>query len=69
MAKVTAITNMNGDLIRYLRADPADIGGGLTIQSVYVPTPTERHHTVEIPDELLEKPAEEVHREIVRRLA
>lgn len=70
MAKVIAITNVGGELLGVLRADPIDIGDGLTIQSVPLRTPEHRHHVLEVPDGLLGKQlALEVHGEVRRRLA
>jgi hypothetical protein len=73
MAKVLAITDLNGALLGVVRADPIEVGTGLTIQAV--PTPMaehhQRHHIVHVPDHLLGKPGkgvEELHREVSRRL-
>jgi len=70
MAKVIAITNLHGELLGVLRADPVDIGHGQTIQAVPIRAPEHRHHVLEIPDGLLGKRlAAEVHREVRGRLA
>jgi len=68
MAKVIAITDVAGALLGVLRADPIDIGNGMTIQTVPIRTSAHRHHALEVPDDLLGKLAQEVHREVRRRL-
>jgi hypothetical protein len=73
MAKVLAITDLNGALLGVLRADPIEVRPGLTIQAA--PTPMaehhQRHHLIDVPDHLLGKRGkgvEELHREVSRRL-
>jgi hypothetical protein len=68
MAKVIAITNVTGELLGVLRADPVDIGNGKTIRSVPVRTTEQRHHILEVADDLMGKPAHEIHREVRRHL-
>ena len=71
MAKVIAITDLKGALLGVLRADPIDAGNGLTIQAVPSSTASQRHHFLEVPDNLLGKPGkgvEELHREVRSRL-
>ena len=69
MAKVIAITDVGGALLGVLRADPVDTGNGVIIQSVPIRTSAHRHHILEVPDDLLAKLADEVHREVRRRLS
>ena len=71
MAKMIAITDLKGTLLGVLRADPVDAGNGLTIQAVPGHTPEQRHHIVEVPDNLvggMGKRVEELHREVRRLL-
>jgi hypothetical protein len=71
MAKVIAVTDLDGALLGVLRADPVDVGNGVTIQAVPAPTSKQRHHIVEVPDHLLSKPGrgvEELHREVQKHL-
>jgi hypothetical protein len=72
VTRVLVITDLNGELLGVLQADPVDAGNGVTIQAVPVSRPEQRHHFVDVPSHLLAKSgrsAEELHREIRRRLA
>jgi hypothetical protein len=67
MAKVIAITDVNGKLLGVLRADPVNIGNGKTLQAVPSKTSAQRHHFLEVPHDLMGKRADLVH-DHVRRL-
>ena len=67
MRKVMAVTDLAGTLLGVVRADPVDIGNGTTIRSVPPRTAQHRHRILDVPDDFLSRPAQEVHRE-VRRL-
>jgi hypothetical protein len=69
MAQVIAITDDSGKVLGVLRGDPIEVGDGMTIQAVARPVAGYRHHTLEVPDDLLGRLASEVHREVQRRLA
>jgi hypothetical protein len=69
MAKVIAVTDPNGALLGVVRGDRIDIGNGKTLQAVLPPRASKNHHQIlEVEDNLLRKPATEVHHEIRRRL-
>lgn len=74
MAKVIAITDLKGELLGVVRAEPVNLGNGLTIQAVHTlpkHITQQRHHIIEVPDNLLGKRGsgvEELHREVRRRL-
>jgi hypothetical protein len=68
MAKVIAITDLKGELLGVLRADPQDIGNGVTIQAVPFASSSQLHHVLEVDDDLMGKPAHEVHNKIRHHL-
>jgi hypothetical protein len=68
MAKIFAVTNAEGTLLGTLRADPVDIGNGMTIHPVPLRTSTQMHHLLEVPDDLVGKPAHEIHRHVRHQL-
>jgi hypothetical protein len=69
MARMLATTNSEGALFDVVRADPVDAGGGSTLQSVPANRPGVRHKILELPDDFIGNPGEEVLREVRRRLA
>jgi hypothetical protein len=62
MAKVIAITDLKGQLLGVVRADPVAGGHGVIAQAVPMNHPEQRSHIIEVADNLLGKPSKGVER-------
>jgi hypothetical protein len=71
MAKILAITDKNGKLLGVQRADPIDVGHGMTVQAVPDPRSPHNYRYLDVPDNLIGKPGrgvETLHNEVRRLL-
>jgi hypothetical protein len=68
MANVYAITDAGGRLLGFVRADLIQTESG-TIQSKPLPRAGLEYHELDVPDQLIEGPVEELHKELQLRLS
>jgi hypothetical protein len=69
MQKIMAVTDLEGTLVGVVRADPVDIGGGKTIQSVPPSPALYQHHILDVADDFLRRPATAIHEDVRRLIA
>ena len=68
MPKLAVITDLEGNILGTVRADPVKIGGGVTVQFHPSPSDKQKYHDVEVPESLLRKSAEDLHKELASKL-
>lgn len=67
MTQVIAITSAEGALKGVIRVLRVETANG-TMEAAPVQRPDERHHVLDVPAELLSKPARELHEVVQRQL-
>jgi hypothetical protein len=78
MAMFVVYVNKSGEIIGSVRADPIETEDGTTIQA-QIPTVIKsskrvqrqefQYYTVEVPDDFIDRPVEEFHDELKRRMS
>jgi|GEM_PF-1992223 len=66
MTKLTAITDADGKLLGTVRAGPVQAGN---TSITFSPHSDFRYQEVEVTDEMLAKPADELHKQVLSKMA
>ena len=66
MTKLTAITDADGKLLGTVRADTIQAGN---TSITFSPHSDFRYQEVEVSDEMLAKPADELHKQVISKMA